>query len=346
MTNLSNMISAFRTNRKGNVVVIFAIMIVPIMLVVGGALDYSNAKSQQANLQNTLDSATLAGARALANGEDVETAVADYLHASWPGEVALPDYKVEVVDNKDVSVIFSQPTVVKTKMLSMFGWGEMPAVVQSVATITSPILDIALVVDRSDSMKSESGTEASEVQNFLNRVQSYNNGRPPNSEIWVQLTIYKSSLDYKKWTWLWLTDNIQGKDGLSSYINDSDAWHYDGNTATAPALQKGLQYLQSPTRCQEWGQACGTEPDQYLVLLSDGDEDSKFGDSGSVCASIRASNVKLLVVAFAPEHGSGDTDRLRACAGDPKNFYTANGNQLAQVLDDIIKEKSQPRLKQ
>lgn len=335
---LFNAACGFGADRSGATAIVFAMLLIPILLIAGGAIDYSNAKSQQADLQNTLDSATLAGGRALANGEDVEAAVGNYLHASWPKEIDLPGYQVEIADKKDVSVTFAQPAVVKTKILGMFGWGEMPAIVASVATITSPTMDISLVLDASDSMKKKLDMAKNESHGLLTRIESANNGVAPNSDNWVSVVVLGRSGITKYYQ---LSDNIPG---LRVPINEA---RFDGNTALGPGLQQGWDYLKSPTRCQQWGQACGgPEPEQYVVLLSDGDEDARLGPSAPVCAGIRASGIKLIVIAFAPEHGQKNTDTLRTCAGDQKNFYWANGQQLAAVFDNIIREKSQPRLKQ
>src|SRR5262245_66684201 len=50
---------AFRAARGGNITITFALAIVPIVGLVGAAVDYSRANSTRAALQSALDSAAL-----------------------------------------------------------------------------------------------------------------------------------------------------------------------------------------------------------------------------------------------------------------------------------------------
>src|SRR5262245_66124852 len=58
--------SAFRRfsqDGRGSIAMVFALALIPIMVAVGAAIDYSRANSVKAVLQATLDSALLAGAK-------------------------------------------------------------------------------------------------------------------------------------------------------------------------------------------------------------------------------------------------------------------------------------------
>lgn len=337
-------ISQFFRRRDGSVVVMFALLLLPMMLLVGGIMDYANARSSQADLQNTLDSAVLAGARALANDEDVEAAVRNYMKASWPTDVECPDYTVDVIDGKDVKATFSHAPVVKTAMIGMMGIEAITVKTEAVATISPPVLDVALVLDSSDSMKSEIPMLKSEANRFVEEVDSFNSGKNPNEQTWVSLNIIKRS---KVDTSLWLTTNMTGPGGLKTYINDDAKVRFDGNTALGQGIQAGFGRLNSPSRCQQWSQGCGgPDPKRYLVVMSDGDEDFKFKPtSKQICPQVQAGNVTILAIAFPPQHGQKDTDNLRACAGDPNNVYWANGSKLADVFKEIIAKETRPRLK-
>jgi Flp pilus assembly protein TadG len=56
-----------RRGRRGNVALTFSLMIVPVTLCVGGAIDYSRAVHFRAEVQGVVDSAALAGATAFVN---------------------------------------------------------------------------------------------------------------------------------------------------------------------------------------------------------------------------------------------------------------------------------------
>jgi len=57
---ITALISRFRRDTKGNIVVIFAIATVPLITAVGCATDYSMATRMKAKLQSSADTASLA----------------------------------------------------------------------------------------------------------------------------------------------------------------------------------------------------------------------------------------------------------------------------------------------
>src|SRR3979490_2529096 len=60
MRNLFNLIGRFRRDRRGNIAVIFAIALLPILTAVGCAIDYSLATRMRAKLQAAADAASVA----------------------------------------------------------------------------------------------------------------------------------------------------------------------------------------------------------------------------------------------------------------------------------------------
>jgi hypothetical protein len=59
----SKLLRAFRSAAGGNVAITFALALVPLMGMIGTAVDYSRANNIRTNLQTALDAAVLAGAR-------------------------------------------------------------------------------------------------------------------------------------------------------------------------------------------------------------------------------------------------------------------------------------------
>ena len=60
--NLLASVARFRSEKRGNVTIIFAMSLVPALLFVGSAVDYTRAVSVRGRLQHAVDSATLAAA--------------------------------------------------------------------------------------------------------------------------------------------------------------------------------------------------------------------------------------------------------------------------------------------
>lgn len=60
--NLKHTLLRFCRNRSGSVAIIFALCLIPLLLAVGGAVDFSRYYDTRQNLQNALDASVLAGA--------------------------------------------------------------------------------------------------------------------------------------------------------------------------------------------------------------------------------------------------------------------------------------------
>src|SRR5690348_2002159 len=60
---LRALLRRFRKNDRGSVAVIFAVALIPILLGVGAAIDFSRANSFRNTLQAALDNALLGGAK-------------------------------------------------------------------------------------------------------------------------------------------------------------------------------------------------------------------------------------------------------------------------------------------
>jgi Flp pilus assembly protein TadG len=60
MRNFSGLMNRFRTDRRGNIAVIFGIALIPLISAVGCAVDYSEASRMKAKLQSAADAAAVA----------------------------------------------------------------------------------------------------------------------------------------------------------------------------------------------------------------------------------------------------------------------------------------------
>ena len=68
MSSLSTVFSRFRRDRRGNVAVIFAIALLPVLGFVGAAVDYTRANNARSSMQAALDSTALMVSKDLSTG--------------------------------------------------------------------------------------------------------------------------------------------------------------------------------------------------------------------------------------------------------------------------------------
>lgn len=148
-------------NASGNVSIIFGLSAVSLMLMVGGAIDVARVYSAKSKVQAVLDSAALAGGRAvqLSASHDPTagiTAATSYFQEMRPPHIggAAPDFGL--VDNSS-TLRGTISLSVATPFLKLVGFPQMQATLISEAEIASggdggSNLEISLMLDTTGSM--------------------------------------------------------------------------------------------------------------------------------------------------------------------------------------------------
>ena len=115
---IGNALRVFRAAEEGNVAVIFAIALIPVMGAMGAAVDYSRASATQSAVQAALDVALLAGAKD--GSSSWQTIAANVFNSNLGSKVAsLPTPSFA----KDSSTVYtgSVSTTVATSVLGVLG---------------------------------------------------------------------------------------------------------------------------------------------------------------------------------------------------------------------------------
>ncbi len=163
MTNRFNRVTGsvrrFARCARGDTAVVFAMSLIPVMLVVGAAFDYSRASDFKTRLQSALDSGALAAAAAtkLNDGERAKMALAafnvNFITHATAGLKAKPKIKIGQ-DTISMSVNVDYPTtfmrIVGYKSINVGGSVDVSIPQEKKA-------EIALVLDYSGSMTEVSG---------------------------------------------------------------------------------------------------------------------------------------------------------------------------------------------
>src|SRR5690606_7769544 len=104
---MARIVYDFLRDSKGNVAVIVAFLILPMLVLAGGATDLARAESHRVQLQDGIDRAVLAAA-SLTQTVTVETTIRDYLKSlDFVDEVELTfDYDLSI-NARDVKVTAS-----------------------------------------------------------------------------------------------------------------------------------------------------------------------------------------------------------------------------------------------
>jgi Flp pilus assembly protein TadG len=158
MTRLRELAKRFRRDSGGQAAIIFGLASIPLVVMLGMAVDYSNLVSNKKHLQATLDAAALASAAAYANSNADYAGVAQtYFNTNAPSALKASPPVVQVsVDPQTLKLRATVDATFHNTIMSIVGQGTSN--VDASTTVSLPVFsdyhkgEIALVLDYSDSM--------------------------------------------------------------------------------------------------------------------------------------------------------------------------------------------------
>jgi Flp pilus assembly protein TadG len=154
--------SRFAGANQGNIAVIFAIALVPVLTFVGAAIDYSRANNARSAMQAALDSTALMVSKDLSQGtittSQISTTAQAYFTALFTNtdanSVSVAATYTAGNSSKGSTVLLSGSGTVTTDFMKVAGFPNLNITGNSTATWGSNLLRIALVLDNTGSMAS------------------------------------------------------------------------------------------------------------------------------------------------------------------------------------------------
>jgi len=145
--------SDYRAAVKGSVAVIFGIMAAVVFGAAGMAVDFINASNVRTTLQHALDGAVLAAASAhVKNDHEAETIITEFMTSNWTEKYPTLDAYVTQSVNDDV-VTGTASVQIPTLLTTFLGIYDMDIAVTSSASVSTPTIEVAVVIDNSSSMR-------------------------------------------------------------------------------------------------------------------------------------------------------------------------------------------------
>ncbi|MEO1964008.1 TadE/TadG family type IV pilus assembly protein [Hyphomonas sp.] len=150
-------LTSWKENRDGNVAIILAIAIVPILVLVGIAIDLQNTNTSRQFIQYTMDNAVIAGSREMQAGKS-KAEINAYINKFVDGVVKAKNYAISC---KPVEVAYSEDSqdinaTIKcqqeTTLTELIGYHYLDFTVTSGSTYGIGKVDVSFVFDISGSM--------------------------------------------------------------------------------------------------------------------------------------------------------------------------------------------------
>jgi Flp pilus assembly protein TadG len=191
-----------RTANSGNITVIFALSIVPIVGLVGAAVDYSNANSVKAAMQAASDATALMMAKLAPtlDSSTLQTKANDYFKAIFHRPEA-NGLTINASYNPNASagsqVVITASSDVKTNFTGLMGVPSMHIGVQSFVNWGNTKLRVALVLDTTGSM-ADDGKIAALKTATKNLLDQLNGAATNNGDVYVSIIPFSKDVNVGK----------------------------------------------------------------------------------------------------------------------------------------------------
>ncbi len=154
---------AFGRARNGNVAMIFALLLVPVTVLSGGAVDLNQAMNARTRLSRALDAAALAvGVHTSIGQEDAEEMALDFVMANYPRREigTIQNLTVDLDDVNDRVTVRAEARI-ETRFLGLIGIDNLTVHWESEVQRARRGLELAMVLDNTGSM---SGSKISSLR--------------------------------------------------------------------------------------------------------------------------------------------------------------------------------------
>ena len=193
-TQRSAAASRRRRTTSGNVTLLFAAAILPMLGVAGAAIDGGQAYLVNARLSRALDSAALAGAR-IARSADAEASARSYFDANFPeGYLSTRLVEFDYAPDEDLDFVTVSATVeMPTAIMRMFGWDSVAVSASATVERMNRGLELALVMDNTGSMRPDKIEDMKTAAAAL--IEILFDDTEVHDRLWVSLAPYTATVN-------------------------------------------------------------------------------------------------------------------------------------------------------
>ena len=266
MSKLLPVLLPFRRNERGNVAMIFALAMIPMLVIAGFAIDAQLAFAKKDKIQYAVDSAVLAGARMMQSSSD-QTAVTkharDYFSAIMSNEsqdltcdTLMIDFSAPEEITGNVSCY--QPTT----LMNLVGHSRVKINTTSVATYGTGRVDVAFVFDVSGSMNSYGRIyDLKDAAKAAAETLLPEPGSSSDGDVRIAMVAYNSMVNADKYF-----EEVTGLEKNRTYIGQ-DSFETSGSRNQSGARKKCETYCSAG-----WGRWCWSWEERCEWVVEDTEE--------------------------------------------------------------------------
>jgi Flp pilus assembly protein TadG len=175
-TSLRRAFDIFRKDTRGNVALMFGVAVIPVMGMVGAAVDFSHANSVKTAMQAALDSTALMLSKNVAGltNDQLQTAAQNYFNAMFNRpEARNIQITATYTTGGGTALSVQGSATVPTTFLGVIGYTEIPVTDHATTKWGSSRLRVALVLDNTGSMadNGKMGALQTATKSLLNQLK-------------------------------------------------------------------------------------------------------------------------------------------------------------------------------
>lgn len=258
VSRLGRQFARFAAAEQGNIAVIFAIALVPVLSFVGAAIDYSRAAQARASMQSALDSTALMLSRDLSAGtittSQISSKAQTYFNALFTNTTTLPSVSVGATYNASTSIgstiQLTGTGTYTTSFMKIAGFPTLGIDTSSTSAWGLTRMRVALVLDNTGSM-AQDGKMAAMQTAAKNLVDQLSTLAKNTGDVYISIVPFAKDV------------NVGASNYNKSWIDFSD-WDAANGTSTCTARNYRGQCTSStwtPANHNTWN-GCVTDRDQ------------------------------------------------------------------------------------
>ncbi len=201
---------SFAKDESGAIAIIFALTLIPIIMLIGVAIDYSRIALDRSQVQAALDAATLAAVKKVGIMKDAEikTMISAYVSANTPGTIKINIDSIEIKRNPNkLHVQASGET--KTTFMRLADIEKADFKADSSAVASDKSIEVALVLDNSGSMAGSRIEALKSAAKELVTILEENQQNPEDLSIGIVPFNHLVRLDSNNTKMVWLDKNAK-----------------------------------------------------------------------------------------------------------------------------------------
>ncbi|MBB4303098.1 Flp pilus assembly protein TadG [Rhodobium orientis] len=250
IARLRSIFSGFSTSETGALSILFAFLLIPILLLVGTAIDYSRALETKATLRNALDAAALAGVAKLVREGGTKDEVDAIVNATFQNAISLSGGDgisvkgMTIVQDPDTGAVSIDATLsMPTTFMQLAGFADVDITNKSVARLSDKDIEVALMLDVTGSMSGSKIADLKAAAKELIDVLVPTTAHAYKNEVRISIIPYSQGVNVASYAST-VTNGVSNKCATERSVKSfTDAFYTDAPIGDGSTGCPGVEFL-------------------------------------------------------------------------------------------------------